>query len=371
MELIESTLHSKEKSIKEFDELRATFIALNQQLLDLKEKYKDSKVQTTKQEVSKNNVTGKIKGGHKIEWRTDSNLPTGWMYAEYPFRKDKPDSYKVRIYKDEKGVSHKCISNLLKAVVGDDPKSQDRIKTYLRSQGWFETNLLPPGYYMRQKANFKGFYYLTSNGQKLNNTSDVIKHLRNSENWEDHQIGNFFDNHKNIEKHMILMSSRSKNSSNEKDADAIDDQNDETIDDQNDEDEEDESDDDTQMEWKTDFFLPEGWKFAETSLMNGVGRKRYMSPSGVFFGNLPDALKDIFKDGEVSDDQKQDLLDGLEYDGWKKIVSLPKGWFIKEESDVLTFLSPNLDLIHDKEQVIKYLQERGENKFAKKFKDNM
>ena len=249
MELIESTLHSKEKSIKEFDELRATFIALNQQLLDLKEKYKDSKVQTTKQEVSKNNVTGKIKGGHKIEWRTDSNLPTGWMYAEYPFRKDKPDSYKVRIYKDEKGVSHKCISNLLKAVVGDDPKSQDRIKTYLRSQGWFETNLLPPGYYMRQKANFKGFYYLTSNGQKLNNTSDVIKHLRNSENWEDHQIGNFFDNHKNIEKHMILMSSPSKNSSNEKDADAIDDQNDETIDDQNDEDEEDESDDDTQMEW--------------------------------------------------------------------------------------------------------------------------
>merc|ERR1712155_27635 len=77
------------------------------------------------------------------------------------------------------------------------------LKKYLQKQGWFETDLLPPGWYLRQKFTANNFWFLTNKGVKFNNTTKVIEHLREEYKWKESLISKFLNGYKSLITHKV------------------------------------------------------------------------------------------------------------------------------------------------------------------------
>ena len=110
-------------------------------------------METVIKHMRENNYTeeemNKFKEGNGLQWKTDEDLPDGWRYGIYHNFKQG----QLKNYMDPNGKFYGSIAQILKYFLEVDPNGEDMEKTkkYLLKDGWFVTDLLPPGWYMKQK----------------------------------------------------------------------------------------------------------------------------------------------------------------------------------------------------------------------------
>ena len=336
---------SREEKISQFDELRKNYCALMKSLKLYEQECS---------KLTKTNIEKEVKSTVKVElrehgdvikrenqsiktkkkpgnWKDDPDLPHGWKYAEHFYQRT-PSS--IKTYLSPRGRIFQGIAYVLKEFL-DNGEGIDPLMKYLKKEGWFETDLLPPGHLMKQKPSEKGFYYLTAKAEKFTTTVRMVKYLREEIKWDEKLVERFLTEHKSlysdevlVRKPLTVIKLEQNNSSG--------------------------------LQWQPDIFLPDGWKVALTKHKNGSEVKRYMSPEGELLGNLSKALKHILLNGIVSDEQMEILKDGLEYDGWGKETKLPDGWRVKRESNSESFLSPDLDFFSSRNDLNKFLEKCGQ-----------
>ena len=108
-----------------------------------------------------NDEIDRFKENSGMNWRTDPDLPEGWRFAESRcIRKDKSVPITTKTYMDSDGQKYSGISHVCKFFLKRDGDFEI-MKNFLYKEGWFETNLVPEGFLMRQKMSEKGFYFLT------------------------------------------------------------------------------------------------------------------------------------------------------------------------------------------------------------------
>ena len=349
---------TREEKIAQFDELRRNYSAMMKSLKFYegecaKLTNTDSlsiKVETMAPETLKSEDHSKDEG----KWKMDADLPTGWRYAEHlnPTFNPKP----MKTYLSPKGKIFSGIGPVLKELI-ENGEGREPLMKYLRKEGWFETELLPPGHFMRQKPSEKGFTYLTSKAEKFSTTVRMVKYLKEEYKWEEKLVERFLNEHKSLYSDNVLSRNpltkiKLEKTYKNKDVDV---------------EKQDESNNQSGLNWQHDIFLPKGWKVAAENLKNGYEIKRYMSPEGKLIGNLSKALKHILLAGDVSEDQMEILKDSLEYDGWVAETKLPDGWKVKIEGNTEHYLSPNLDFFSNKNEVSKYLVKSGLKEDSERF----
>ena len=294
-----------------------------------------------------------------LNWKTHPDLPAGFRYGEYGAKTGNfATDRKIKTFMDPSGKRYPGIAHLVRFFIkrGD---GVEPLKNFLTTEGWFETDLLPSGCFMRQKISEKGFTYLTPEGQKFNATIHMINYLRKEHKWEEKFITKFINEHKSLATKTINPRSRNRSIKTEKMDQEYSISESRIDDNDNIDNTSDCNEDENGLMWKPDIFLPEGWQVAVSKIGDGSEVRRYMSPQGDLLGTLPLALKHISKLGEVTEDQMNILKDGLEYEGWSKELSLPEGWLVKTERGKERFLSPQLDQYNCKKDVLKYLKEKN------------
>ena len=354
---------TREEKISQFDDLRKNYCSLMKNLKFYEDECsKLSKTGSEKvpQPTIKPEKPMEEENGNKIEtpkiktektkvclkWMQDPDLPSGWQYAQQFVTSQNSQAMKrMKHYKSPEGDNYSGVPQILREFIRSG-KGREPLMKCLRREGWFETELLPPGYLMRQKRGEKAFSYLTSEAERFTSTVRMVKYLKEEYKWDRKLIDRFLNEHKSLYSEDLLPRKsltkiKLENESTEKSTEEI-----------------------IQMssnglQWKPDIFLPDGWKIAVTKHKNNSEVKRYMSPDGELLGNLPKALKHILLSGSATDEQMEILKDGLEYDGWSKDTQLPEGWRVKREKDIETYLSPDLDLFSNKKEVYNYLEKIG------------
>ena len=304
----------------------------------------------------------KFKEGNGLQWKTDEDLPDGWRYGIYHNVKQG----QLKNYMDPSGKFYGSIAQILKYFLEVDPNGEDMEKTkrYLLKDGWFVTDLLPEGWYMKQKKSEHGFYYLTPTFEKFHATATAIQHLKDLK-WDENSILKFEMNHKSLAVKEITKRKRIRNSNstgNEaiETKDGLEEENEHSGTDDDDT----EDDEEVGLIWEDDLFLPMGWKVATTVLSRGkcAGTvfKRYMSPCGNHFGNLADALRFLVEEGNIQESEINELKQGLAYEGWTREMSLPEGWLSRESiSKRKSYLSPSLETFSEIGEVVQYMQKNG------------
>ena len=106
----------------------------------------------------------------QAKWKMDPDLPSGWKYAEH-FSSQTPHARNYFMSpsgKTYQGI-HQVLREFIQSGLGREP-----LMKCLRKEGWFETELLPSAHLMKQKRSEKGFYYLTSKGEKFTTTVRMV-----------------------------------------------------------------------------------------------------------------------------------------------------------------------------------------------------
>jgi len=300
--------------------------------------------------------------GNGLQWKTDEDLPDGWRYGIY----NNVKQGQLKNYMDPSGKFYGSIAQILKYFLEVDPHGADMEKTkkYLLKDGWFVTDLLPPGWYIKQKKSEHGFYYLTPTFDKFHATTTAIQHLKDLK-WDENKILKFEMNHKSLAVKEITKRKRIRNSvSSESEAIQTKEVPEEENGNSDTDDDDTEDDEEVGLIWEDDLFLPRGWKVATTVLSTGkcAGTvfKRYMSPCGNHFGNLADALRFLVEEGSTPESEINQLKQGLSYEGWAREESFPEGWLSKESiSKRKCYLSPSLETFSDIEDVVQYMKNNG------------
>ena len=350
---------TREEKISQFNDLRKNYCALMKSLKFYEDecskltntssaKSPQPSVNPEKPNEEENGI--KSETSKKIEkrkvclkWMQDPDLPAGWQYAD---QFTSQHSHVMKHYKSPAGDTYQGIPQLLREFIRSG-KGREPLKKCLKREGWFETELLPPGLLMRQKRSEKGFTYLTSEAKKFLTTVSLVKYLKEEYKWDKKLVDRFLNEHKSLYSEDVLPRKPLTKIKQEEETTKNTEKSSANILNSN------------GLQWKPDIFLPEGWRVAVTKHKNSSEVKRYMSPEGELLGNLPKALKHILLCGSVTDEQMEILKDGLEYDGWSKETQLPEGWRVKRELKIETFLSPDLDLFSNKNELSKYLEQNG------------
>ena len=305
-------------------------------------------------------IIDQFKEGNVIKYKTDPDLPPGWRYAEHDAT-NSASHFMIKTYMDPDGKKYGGIPSMVRHFAGNDDVAP--LKKFLKREGWFETGLLPEGCFLRQKFSEKDFWYLTPKGVKLNCTKRMIQYLREEHQWMESCITKFINEYKSLATKDVKPKKKrikSEKFDEENKAEEIK----EHLD--NDSDEGYEYDEEG-LKWKSDIFLPDGWKVSVSKLGNGCEVRRYMSPEGKLLGNLPKALKHISEFGDVTEDQMSILKDGLEYEGWSKEPRLPEGWMVKIENGQMVYLSPEFEQYSNEESVLRYLKKCSSSESIEKF----
>ena len=242
----------------------------------------------------------------------------------------------------------------------------EQTKRYLLKEGWFTTDLLPDGSYMKQKKSEKGFYYLTPEFERLHTTKRMVSYLRHEAGWPTSKVDRFLFNYKtlatteveprntkyrNMKSVYTPVKVQSEEQSEEPEEEATAEEENDLTDDEDDDatavgyGEDDCEEEGTGLEWENDLFLPAGWKVAQTRVVGGRQSgtliRRYRSPRGDHLASLVEVLRLLQSEaGEVG----PELREGLRYDGWTGDTQLPPGWLVKlTNTGQKMFLSPSLD----------------------------
>ena len=213
-------------------------------------------------------------------WKIDPNLPMGWRYAEHYSERNQTF---IKNFMNPEGRRFSGIAHVLRWFI-DNGDGVEPLLTYLRNDGWLETDLLPPNHFMKPKNTERGFSFLTPNGKRITTIVKVESYLRNEYKWQEALIKKFLNNHKSLYTNDIVKKrdSRSKNYSE-----------------------------------------------LDNSLVNSFYQRKE---------NYPENDLEKKRKGFVSD-------------GWKPTVYLPDGWMNKESAGVMTFLTPEFQIIKDDENV--------------------
>ena len=118
------------------------------------------------------NYDNDVKPKSNPNFREHPDLPLGWKYAEIDATKSASHSM-MKVYMDPEGGKHPGIASIAKYYI-DKGQGMKPMSKYLQREGWFQTDLLPPGWYLRQKFTANNFWFLTNKGVKFNNTTKVI-----------------------------------------------------------------------------------------------------------------------------------------------------------------------------------------------------
>ena len=299
-----------------------------------------------------------FKEGNSNKYKSDPDLPLGWRYAEHDAT-NSASHYMIKTYMDPDGKKYGGIPSMVRHFAENDDVAP--LKKFLKREGWFETDLLPAGCFLRQKFSEKDFWYLTPKGVKLNCTKRMIQYLREEHKWMESCITKFINEYKSLATKDVKPKKKKIKSEkfyDENEAEEIE----KHLDNEHDYEYDEEG-----LKWKSDIFLPDGWKVSVSKLGNGREVRRYMSPEGKLLGNLPKALKHISEFGDVTEDQMSILKDGLEYEGWSKEPRLPDGWMVKIENGQTVYLSPEFEQYSNEESVLRYLKKCSSSESIEKF----
>ena len=140
-------------------------------------------------------IIDQFKEGNVIKYKTDPDLPPGWRYAEHDAT-NSASHFMIKTYMDPDGKKYGGIPSMVRHFAENDDVAP--LKKFLKREGWFETDLLPEGCFLRQKFSEKDFWYLTPKGVKLNCTKRMIQYLREEHQWMESCITRFINEYKSL-----------------------------------------------------------------------------------------------------------------------------------------------------------------------------
>ena len=116
----------------------------------------------------------KIKGNSK--WKTDPDLPPGWKWKTY--KTDPVRERRMLLSPEQK--RYLSIYSALRQMQRMDGKEQEVgiLSKLLTKDGWFSTDLLPVGYWLKQKRSERSFLSLTPTFDQLRTMRELFDHLR-------------------------------------------------------------------------------------------------------------------------------------------------------------------------------------------------
>ena len=118
----------------------------------------------------------KIKKKGNTKWNTDPDLPLGWKWKTY---KTDPDRERRMLLSPEQKRYLSIFSALRQMNLVDDKKEEVAILIrFLTKDGWFSTELLPPGYRLKQKRSERSFLSLTPAFNQLRTMRELFDNLR-------------------------------------------------------------------------------------------------------------------------------------------------------------------------------------------------
>ena len=116
----------------------------------------------------------KVKGNSK--WKTNPGLPPGWKWKTY---KTDPDRERRMLLSPEQ-KRYLSIYSALRQMQRVEGKEEEVaiLSRLLAKEGWFSTELLPTGYWLKQKRSERSFLSLTPAFQQLRTMRELFDHLR-------------------------------------------------------------------------------------------------------------------------------------------------------------------------------------------------
>ena len=116
----------------------------------------------------------KVKGNSK--WKTNPGLPPGWKWKTY---KTDPDRERRMLLSPEQ-KRYLSIYSALRQMQRVEGKEEEVaiLSRLLAKEGWFSTELLPAGYWLKQKRSERSFLSLTPAFQQLRTMRELFDHLR-------------------------------------------------------------------------------------------------------------------------------------------------------------------------------------------------
>ena len=115
----------------------------------------------------------KIKGNSK--WNTDPGLPPGWKWKTY---KTDPDRERRMLLSPEQKRYLSIYSALRQMQQVEGKKEVAILSRLLTKDGWFSTELLPAGYWLKQKRSERSFLSLSPTFDQLRTMRELFDHLR-------------------------------------------------------------------------------------------------------------------------------------------------------------------------------------------------
>ena len=116
----------------------------------------------------------KVKGNSM--WKTNPGLPPGWKWKTY---KTDPDRERRMLLSPEQ-KRYLSIYSALRQMQRVEGKKEEVaiLSRLLAKDGWFSTELLPAGYWLKQKRSERSFLSLTPAFDQLRTMRELFDHLR-------------------------------------------------------------------------------------------------------------------------------------------------------------------------------------------------
>ena len=245
----------------------------------------------------------------------------------------------------------------------------EKFKAYLTVDDWKTTDLLPPGWFYRQKRTERGFTYLNQMFEHFRTMIAMFDHLR-QEGYGEEAVEKFekgfrtlpmepipmkpiktVNNEPEAKKNLAKKTKVKKEPVEKEIVKEVDTETMEALlkecDAEDAEDNMSEAEDEhTELGWEEeDEWLPPGWKVAAVKF-GEVERRRYQSPCGKHFGGLADALAFLLAEGE-GEEGIDCMTGGLALEGWVRVDGFSRaGWWSRLDAvSTRRFLSPQMEVL--------------------------
>ena len=297
----------------------------------------------------------------ELNWQADECLPTGWTFAlVHSTQFDVP----LKKLKSPEGQFFNSVVQAIQQLYGEAGKEEEleNMKRFMVKEGWFTTDFLPKGFWLRQKRSEKSFYSLSACLKQFRTMRPLFAHLRESYGVEAEKL--FEENYRSLQvepDNPKMKRTQSWEELPRKKNPQVDDVEphktagyslEETSEDDSSEGEH------SELEWKADEDLPTGWRVAVDSLkVCGETRevRRYLSPEGRPFGGLAEVVK-VFQSDKSH--EKEALLSLLPREGWKRVEDFSRrGWWWRSGRRRKSFLAPDLEILPGAMEALGYMKE--------------
>ena len=239
-----------------------------------------------------------------LEWKSDKNLPEGWMLSETKISEGELAGTVFKRYRSPCDNYFGNLPDALKFLFNNDDttdEEMDLMKKGLYLDGWQESSNLPMDWLLR-KVKGKDEKYLSPSYEVFTNSKDVLEYLKNND-YTEREIEKFGENPE-------------------------------------------------QNKWSNNKSVPEGWKVCS---VGENGSKKFLSPSGSMFENRPEAIKHMLASGKFSNDDITQMQLGITDDGWIYDENLPPGWLKQQSGKTWKFLTSKYEVLDTIAAVLKHL----------------